>query len=156
MEQLTEETGLTQKIDNKRRMALAAIHMAIKDLNMTETKYRNMLLLHFGVHTATMLPTDKLYDVISYLSVEHDWYPKNGTFLKAQVIGRNIDLLKKRIIDMNNYIPGGEKRVLALCRKFCGTDRVEWCNSLRKLKQLLAVLGNIYLKEVDMKRFKKD
>ena len=138
-----------QPKDNEalRRVLLAKIHIARKDLGWTEERYRRTLEVSFGVPTAAALTIDQLKSLVKGFFV-WGWRPKPS---RRQIKeGTQAKALHHRIRDLAAQIKGTEKRMYGLCRKLCGTDMPEWCTDLAKLRRLLAVLGNIKRKEAEM------
>jgi len=130
----------------ERRRLLGLIHIAKKDLGMHEEEYRSCLKVSYGVPTAAALTNEELRGVVRFFITQYDWRPR-GSKMEASK-SHVAEMLQHRIYQFIPQIPGGERRVLALCRKFCGIDRIEWCKDPSKLKQLLAIMGNIKRKEV--------
>ncbi|MDZ4383727.1 MAG: phage protein GemA/Gp16 family protein [Thermodesulfovibrionia bacterium] len=144
---LKENEELDPEESRRRQDALMYIHIAARDIGMSESDYRRMLQNNFLVPTAAALNTDELWGVVCHLIAEYDWYPKEwrktSKFFKQHIARK----LQQRVKEFTPRIPNGEKRIQGLCRKLCGVDRVEWCYEPDKLKRLLAVMGNIFRRE---------
>jgi len=70
------------KAEERRRGALAKIHMAKKQLNMDDETYRAMLLIHGGVKSSADLTPEGINKVLRHLS------QAGATFAKSKKHGR--------------------------------------------------------------------
>lgn len=126
-------------VDAIRRRLLVHIHIAKRDLGMTDEHYRILLEALFGKSTAAALPIEELNHLVNYFK-GLGWQPILVDFkIKAQQLAS----LRKRSLDLAKQLPNGEKRLQGLCKKMCGVENVEWCKDYDKLRKLLAAMGNI-------------
>jgi len=140
-----KENELTPQGQETRRRFLALIHIAKKDVGMSEILYRDMLSAMFDVPTAAALNNNDLSRILVLFQTKYDWRP-NGNKQSGEK-NYQVEALQARAIEFISQIPDGEHRVKGLCRKLCGVDRIEWCKDAKKLKKLLAVMGNIKRRE---------
>jgi len=131
--------------ENMRKALLAKVHVAIKDLEWTDYRYRNFLTVHFGVPTAAALDIAGLDRLVEIFKNSFRWKPK-PTQAQANADYQMV-ALRHRARDLAAKLKDGEARLPGLCKKICGVESVDWCTDEGKLKRLLAVLGNYYRKE---------
>jgi len=121
----------------QRRGLLAKVHIAVNDLCIDDATYREILRREFGVASAAALSNRELESLVRYFNSK-GWRPKKGNHRPDQV-----GALRKRALWLKEQIGMSDLRFLRLCRRICGTDRLEWCREVLKLKRLLAVMEKI-------------
>lgn len=136
------EQGLVYA-DIIRRRLLVHIHIAKRDLQMTDEHYRIMLEALYGTSTAAALTIEQLNHVVQYFK-ELGWQPYYVDFKKKDIM---INVLRRRARELAGQIQNGEKRLQGLCKSVCGAEKLEWCKDEEKLKRLLAALGNVARQE---------
>ena len=121
----------------QRRGLLAKVHIAIKDLCIDDDIYREILRREFGVASAAALSNRELESLVRYFQGK-GWSPKRGNYTPDQV-----GALRERALGLKEQMKMSDVRFSRLCRRICGTDRLEWCREASKLKRLLAVMEKI-------------
>ena len=121
----------------RRQKLLAIVHIAIKELDVSDDDYRETLRKEFGVSSAAALSLPELGDLVDRFR-EKGWQPEvDNTGIKQ------LRALRKRAETLAGEIENGERRLPGLCKKICGVDKLKWCRDVGKLLRLLKVLGEI-------------
>ena len=128
---------ITPRAERQRRGLLAKVHIAIKDLCINDDTYRDILRREFGVASAAALSNRELESLVRYFQSK-GWSPKQGKSQPDQV-----GALRERALGLKAQMRMSNMRFSRLCRRICGTDRLEWCREVSKLKRLLAVMEKI-------------
>ena len=123
--------------NRQRRGLLAKAHIAVKDLCIDDGAYREILRREFGVASAAALSNRELESLVRYFQGK-GWSPKRGNYTPDQV-----GALRERALGLKEQMKMSDVRFSRLCRRICGTDRLEWCREASKLKRLLAVMEKI-------------
>lgn len=130
--------GLKKKRqDRQRRGLLAKVHIAVKDLCIDDGTYREILRREFGVASAAALSNRELESLVRYFE-RKGWSPKRGKSSPDQA-----GALRERALGLKDRMRMSDLRFSRLCRRICGTDRLEWCREVSRLKRLLAVMEKI-------------
>lgn len=127
-----------------RNRLLAHIHVAQRQLGMTDEHYRILLEALFDQTTAAALTIEQLHYFVKYMKESMGWQPLIMDFKgdKAKLVA-----FRSRATEYAAQLTNGAKRLQGLCRSICGVESVDWCEDLMKLRKLLAALGNIVREE---------
>jgi len=128
-----------KKTDPERKGLLARIHIAKKQLGMTDEEYR-AAMSPFGVESAGQLTIPQLEDFDRYLQ-DLGWRPvkkANGKRQQAKVT--QLEALRERARAIAGDLENGEARLRGLTLSICGVNDLAWCVDVAKLKRLLTVL----------------
>ena len=116
----------------KRRALLAQVHIAKKQLGLSDSQY-DAVLSGFKAQSAKDLTDFQLRKLVAYFK-HLGW--------KARPSEKSrLHELRRRVTEAAGQIPNGANRLPGLTRSICGTDRLEWCRDEGKLRRLLAVIG---------------
>ncbi len=126
----------------RRNGLFAMVHIALKDLDISDDDYRDILKNEFRVASASALSIPELGDLVDRFR-EKGWQPKAGADSKRQREGKQAVALRERAKAMSCELENGDKRLAGLCKRICGVEKLEWCRDAGKLKRLLVVLGKI-------------
>lgn len=132
----------------QRQGLLAKIHIAKKDMGLTDDQYEAMLS-GMKVKSAKDLTILQLEKLVQYM-MHCGWRP--GKSRKPKPVDAQINALKGRVQEASLGIPNGQERLPGLIRKICGVDSLIWCRNVNKLERLLAVIGKIKEEGYDVKR----
>lgn len=132
----------------QRQGLLAKIHIAKKDMGLTDDQYEAMLS-GMKVKSAKDLTILQLEKLVQYM-MHYGWRP--GKSRKPKTVDAQINALKGRVQEASLGIPNGQERLPGLIRKICGVDSLIWCRNVNKLERLLAVIGKIKEEGYDVKR----
>lgn len=125
-----------------RRGLLAKVHIAKKDLRLTDDQYE-AVLGRFKVTSAGDLPVRDLEELVKFFK-SLGWKPtprrERGVDerQRAQVLA-----LRHRIRDEAVTIRNWQKRLDGLVKKVCGVDVLDWCWDVPRLERLLKIIREI-------------
>lgn len=124
------------KLQRQRQGLLAVVHIAKKDLGLTDADY-SAVLIRYGVSSAAALSIPELENLVEYFeSLGFKKRKKSGS-KKWKRPGTQAAALRERILSEASKLDNWEKRLTGLVRKICGVEKLEWCSDVRKLKSLL-------------------
>ena len=120
------------------RAALAKIHIAKKELNITDEAYRDMLHLYFGVSSAKDLLPKQVVVLLNNFRAK-GWKPKKGTIVKhgrADQRRKDDNFIeikpgpnakqKRYILALWNALGYDVAKLHARCKKQFNVERFEW------------------------------
>jgi len=129
-----------------RRVLLAKVHIAKKDLGVDEDIYRMILREEFGVDSAADLANRELEQLVLRFEAR-GWKAKSG---QARGVDQScdrtrtqVDAFKERIGQELLHSELNEKRLRGLVRKVCKADDLRFCHNAGDLKRLLAIIRRI-------------
>ena len=129
-----------------RRVLLAKVHIAKKDLGVDEDIYRMILREEFGVESAADLANRELEQLVLRFE-SRGWKAKSGQAQGPAPTGDKargqVDALKERIGQELLHSELNEKRLRGLVRKVCKADDLRFCHNAGDLKRLLAIIRRI-------------
>lgn len=131
-------------LEKQRRGLLAKVHIAVKELGITEENYRNILKIDYGVASALALSIEELEDFMKRCEAS-GWKPKHTREGKR----RQIKALQYRAREIAGEIKNGDRRLRGLCRRICGVEVLEWCRDIHDLRRFLAVMESIKRQEAN-------
>lgn len=132
----------TQK--RERNGLLAKIHVAKKQLGLTDDQYE-AVLQGFKAASAGEMTIPQLEELVKYFK-RLGFRPVRARWLKphdARPSDDQVIALWKRAREIAADLPGGAARLQGLVKKICGMAVLEWCRDVDKLERLLKVLGEI-------------
>ena len=129
------------RLQQQRNGLLALVHIAPKDLGMTEEE-RLSALERYGVTSSGALSIPELEQLLKYF--------ESKGFVKKPVItrlrkatprqGGQVTALQDRIRSTVQDMENGEARMTGLVKAKCGVDDLRFCRDVKKLKQVLRIL----------------
>lgn len=126
-------------IASQRRGLLAKIHLAKKQLDLTDEMYQSLLDRTFGVKSAKALNMHEMERLVNDVFRSLGWIEmKRHKTKKSQILS-----LQERIRRIAEDIQIDSRRLRGLCLKICGVENPLWCQDPEKLKGLLAVLAKV-------------
>ncbi|MDZ4241997.1 MAG: phage protein GemA/Gp16 family protein [Candidatus Omnitrophota bacterium] len=135
------------KADLDRRALLAKVHIGKKELGLTDDQYGAMLTA-FKVESARDLSIPQLENLVKLMK-HHGFKPtRRRRLAKGSGNPDQAEALRRRCVELAKTLENGEKRLMGLSEKICGTSALAWCRDVGKLSNLLAVLGKIRGKEM--------
>jgi len=132
-----------------RRVLLAKVHIARKQLGLEEGDYRAILAARYRRSSARELSIWQLEDLVQWFR-EKGWTPKP----RPETAARRLQNLRARIKEEafgDGRMPGissAALRLRGLCRSICKVDAVEWCKDPEALSRLLAALSRLRREEL--------
>ena len=146
----------------QRNGLLAKVHIAKKDIDVSDYAYEEILDCQFGVLSAAQLTIGELEELVRYFE-QRGWTGNSHRRAKAAMAtergsatgyGRRrmaksaqVEALRERIMQIAWGLENGEKRLQGLLEKICEVERLEWCWDVARLKQLLATFKKIAEKD---------
>jgi hypothetical protein len=130
----------------ERNGLLAKIHVAKKQIGLTEDQYE-AVLRGFGVTSSREMTIPQLEVLVKYFR-RLGFRPIEARWLKPPEERRDhgdsqVIALWKRAREIAADIDNGALRLQGLVKKICGVEILEWCRDKDKLERLLKVLGEI-------------
>lgn len=131
------------------RAQLAKIHIAKKELQLTDEVYRDILSLNFGVSSARYLTTDQAVHLLDIFRAK-GWSAK-GTKSGKGIKKRSGNYIvispgpaakrQRKILAMWNELGYAMEKLHSRCRKQFGVERFEWLTDGRDLHVLITDLS---------------
>jgi len=127
------------KMQGQRNGLLALVHIAKKQLGLSDDEYRDVLG-HWGASSAGALAVFELEDLVKYFeSVGFRRTKVSG--VRCQ--GKQAGALRARIRETAAELENGEARLAGLVKSVCKVERLEWCRDLGTLRRLLKIIGTL-------------
>lgn len=135
---------LNRKYDKTRKALLAKIHIAIKQLDIDDEDYRDIVQAQFGVRSSKSLSYKNLEKLVRYF-VSRGFKPVvRGEGVRREA-HTQVDALKEKaqgkleqaVDDGFVHSPRG------LVKKICDVEDLKWCGDAVRLKKLLATIKSI-------------
>ena len=132
-----------------RRANLAKIHIAVKELQLSNEAYRDILSLHFQVSSASKL-NDKQAVVLLNIFRARGWQPKKGhAATEGKRKGGDFITIKpgpaarqqRKVLAMWHELGYGMDKLHARCKRQFEVDRFEWLTDGEALHILITDLG---------------
>lgn len=126
--------------EQQRNKLLAMIHIAKKDLGLTQEQYE--AILHgYKVESAKDLSLIQLDSCVKYLKhLGWEYQPKPK---RVGPDPKRVKALQERARELAGKLNNGEQRLQGLVRTICKNTFLEWCTDVVKLERLLKVLGEL-------------
>lgn len=134
----------------QRQGLLAKIHIAKKDMGLTDDQYEAMLA-GMKVTSAKDLTILQMEKLVQYLK-HYGWKPSKIKRKTPDRENTRLDALRRRCVELAKEIENGERRLAGLAMTICGVSSLTWCRDINKLERLLAVIGKIKEEGHDVKR----
>ncbi len=131
----------------RRRVLLAKIHIAAKELGISAADYRALLMGRFGVPSAADLSIEEMERFLEHF-VGRGWRPSRRDPRRASLAARRrrrqAFALQARAREILSQLEDSdERRLQGLCEKICGSKDLASCRDIGKLRRILAVLAGI-------------
>lgn len=130
------------------KAALAKIHIAKKELGLSDEVYRDLLYLQFGVDSAANLDDHKAAMLLDCFRTK-GWKPNKATELarKKQRDGRFVEIKpgpaaaqQRKVLAQWNALGYDMDKLHTRCKKQFNVDRFEWLTDSRHLHILITDL----------------
>lgn len=126
------------KVRKRRHKLLALVHIAKKEIPLSDDDYRN-LLASWGVRSSADLSIPELEKLVKYFESlgfkKKVTDPRDPGFAVGQ-----IKALQERVMEEAGRLNNGEARLKGLVEKIAKEDDLKACRNVKKLKQLLKVI----------------
>jgi hypothetical protein len=153
---------LTSREAKQRLGLLAKVHIARDQMPLNDGEYEMLVRAAWqstGSETPAPVYLDKkkgltwtakyltLHQLENMVKMLKHFGWKEISRRKTGINPEQIIALRGRCIQAAREIQNGDKRLVGLAEKICGTSQLVWCNSVPKLERLLAVLGKIKMED---------
>jgi Bacteriophage Mu, GemA protein len=126
------------KLQERRHKLLALVHIAKKEIPLSDDEYRDVIA-YWGVGSSADMSIPELEALVKYFEslgfkkkVPDPRDPGSG-------VGQ-IKALRKRIKEEAKKLKNGEERLKGLVKKIAKEDDLRSCRNVKKLKQVLKVI----------------
>ena len=126
------------------RADLAKIHIAKKELGLTDEEYCDILREQFHKNSAKDLTAGQAFRLLGYFR-QKGWKPKSrqgalaGFAIPPDGQSRKILALWISLHKSGQVCNGSDQALLKFVRRLTGRDRLEWCTSAEKNKVIEAL-----------------
>jgi len=115
---------------------LAKIHIAKKELQLSDDAYRDALRNVTGKESAAKLTDNQATRVLRYFE-SRGWKPKAQRSLPGLTLPRDGQSRKIQALWITMHKAGkvrnsSDKALLAMVKRVTGVDRLEWCTDIQK------------------------
>ena len=136
------------------RADLAKIHIAKKELGLTEEAYRDILMVQFRRDSAARLTTGQAFKLLQHFQ-RLGWKPKSQAQLPGLAIPSDGQSKKIQALWITLHQAGvvrdrSDKAMLAFVKRLTGTDRLQWCTGDQKNTVIEALKGMAARENVDL------
>ena len=134
-------------LQRQRNGLLAIVHIAKKGLGMDDASYRDVLGF-YGVASSAALSISELEDLVGHFESLGFRKTRGSEVGDQRSAGkqRMAQALHARIWEEAIALENGEKRLTGLVKKIANVDDLRFCRNIKKLQQILKIVG-IYKKQ---------
>jgi len=131
-------TEKTDKIQERRHKLLALVHIAKKEIPLSDDEYRDVIA-YWGVQSSADMSNPELEELVKYF--ESLGFKKKAIDPRDPGTGvGQIHALQIRVREEAMKLHNGEERLKGLVKKIAKEDDLRSCRNIKKLKQLLKVI----------------
>ena len=131
-------TKMADKPQDRRHKLLALVHIAIKEIPLSDDEYRDVIA-YWGVGSSADMSIPELEELVKYF--ESLGFKKKVTDPRDPGAGvGQIKALQERIKEEAGKLNNGEERLKGLVKKIAKENDLKACRNIKKLKQLLKVI----------------
>jgi hypothetical protein len=145
---MTEDEPATYKAgkyQERRHKLLALVHIAKKEIPLSDDEYRDVIA-YWGVKSSADMSIPELEELVAYF--ESLGFKKKVMDPRDPGAGiGQIKALQERIKTEAGKLNNGEVRLKGLVKKIAKENDLNACRNIKKLKQLLKVIGLLQKKE---------
>lgn len=136
------------------RADLAKIHIAKKELGLTDQVYRDILMEQFRRDTAARLTPGQAFKLLQHFQ-RLGWKPKSQQRLPGMAAppdgqSRKIQALWITLHQAGVIRDGRDQAMLAFVKRITGTDRLQWCDVGQKARVIEALKAMAAREHVDI------
>jgi len=129
---------MADKPQERRHKLLALVHIAIKEIPLSDDEYRDVIA-YWGVGSSADMSIPELEELVKYF--ESLGFKKKVTDPRDPGAGvGQIKALQERIKEEAGKLNNGEERLKGLVKKIAKENDLKACRNIKKLKQLLKVI----------------
>jgi hypothetical protein len=131
----TEKAG---KLQERRHKLLALVHIAKKEIPLSDDEYRDVIA-YWDVKSSADMSNPELEELVKYF--ESLGFRKKAIDPRDPGTGvGQIHALQIRVREEAMKLHNGEERLKGLVKKIAKEDDIRSCRNIKKLKQLLKVI----------------
>jgi hypothetical protein len=136
---------MPDKLQERRHKLLALVHIAKKEIPLSDDEYRDVIA-YWGVGSSADMSIPELEELVKYF--ESLGFKKKVPDSKDPGAGvGQIKALQERIKEEAGKLNNGEERLKGLVKKIAKENDLKACRNIKKLKQLLKVIRLLQNKE---------
>jgi len=131
-------TKMADKLQERRHKLLALVHIAKKEIPLSDDEYRDVIA-YWGVKSSADMSNPELEELVKYF--------ESLGFKKKVIDPRDpgagigqLKALRERVREEARKLNHGEERLKGLVKKIAKEDDLKFCRNVKKLKQLLKVI----------------
>ena len=129
---------MADKLQVRRHKLLALVHIAKKEIPLSDDEYRDVIA-SWGVRSSADMSIPELEELVKYF--ESLGFKKKVPDPRDPGFGiGQIKALQKRVREEAGKLNNGEERLKGLLKKIAREDDLRFCRNVKKLKQLLKVI----------------
>ena len=129
---------MADKLRKRRHKLLALVHIAKKEIPLSDDEYRDVIA-YWGVKSSADMSIPELEELVKYF--ESLGFKKKAIDPKDPGPGTGqIKALQERIKEEAKKLNNGEERLKGLVKKIAKENDLKACRNVKKLKQLLKVI----------------
>jgi hypothetical protein len=130
---------------------MTKVHIAVRELGITEKEYLNILARSFGVGSAKALSNTELKQLVDIFR-RLGWRPKAPAAPKPPT-REQILCWQERVRETAERLGAAwERRIRVVIEEECGVREVDWCHDIAALKRLCRRLAGGWLREMRWRR----
>jgi hypothetical protein len=138
-------TDTADKLQERRHKLLAMVHIAKKEIPLSDDEYRDVIA-YWGVSSSADMVIPELEELVQYF--ESLGFRKKVTDPRDPGSGiGQLKALQERVREEANKLNHGEERLKGLVKKIAKEDDLKFCRNVKKLKQLLKVIRLLQKRE---------
>ena len=131
-------TEKANKLQERRHKLLALVHIAKKEIPLSDDEYRDVIA-YWGVKSSADMSNPELEELVEYF--ESLGFKKKAMDPRDPGAGvGQIHALQIRVREEAMKLHNGEERLKGLVKKIAKEDDIRSCRNIKKLKQLLKVI----------------
>jgi len=129
---------MADKLQERRNGLLALVHIAKKEIPLSDDEYRDVIA-YWGVRSSADMSIPELEELVKYF--ESLGFKKKVSDPRDPGSGvGQIKALQERIRAEAKKLSNGEQRLKGLVKKIAKADDLKACRNIKKLKQVLKVV----------------
>ena len=142
----TSAKKTADKHQERRNGLLALVHIAKKEIPLSDDEYRDVIA-YWGVQSSAEMSIPELEELVKYFESLGFRKKVFDAVDPGSGVGQ-IQALQKRIRFEAEKLSNGEQRLKGLVKKIGKTDNLKRCQNVKKLKQILKVIRLLQEREL--------
>ena len=126
------------KLQERRNGLLALVHIAKKEIPLSDDEYRDVIA-YWGVRSSADMSIPELEELVKYFEILGFKKKVSDPRDPGSGVGQ-IKALQERIRSEAEKLSNGEQRLQGLVKKIAKANDLKACRNVKKLKQVLKVV----------------